>query len=173
MKMILKKPGGLSVLLLLCIFAFQPGSALAADPKSYKKKSAEGYGNCIFAGKEVVKGGESTVSIKDTFTGPEPVFARCYFPGPIGRVEASDFWHEIWINGQIKKRTLFHEAPGSNWDQIQIWVTENDYTPEMKALKRGKHEVVIWVMKNARTESGKVKWAPARLSRGEFIYIVP
>ena len=138
----------------------------------FKKLSAEGYGNCIFSTSEIVRDGEFKVKIQDIFTKPDQVYARCYFPEPVGRIEAADFWHEIWIDGLIAKRIVFGEPPAPNADQTAIWITAEDYADEMAALKPGRHEIVLWIMMNARNESGKIKWIPRRLSKGEFIYEV-
>ena len=101
---------------------------------------------------------------------------------PSDRSAGDDFWHEIWIDGRVLKRTHFMEPPDPRWDQIQIWITADDYTSEMKGLGRGTHEVVIWVMKNtyelARNDAGgedatECIGLPVRLAKGVFTYVVP
>ncbi|MBF0528205.1 MAG: hypothetical protein HQK55_02815 [Deltaproteobacteria bacterium] len=142
----------------------------------YKKQVADGYCNCIFSHQDIPKGRESTVEIKSDYVTPEPVYGRCYWLKPIGAVRAEDFWHEIWIDGRLVQLTEFQDPPAPEWDQIAVWVSE-DYSKEMKALKRGKHEVVIYVMKNTDQPwmaagrpdslSGQVI-----LSKGRFTYTV-
>jgi hypothetical protein len=139
----------------------------------YRKVHGDGYGNCLFASEEISPGQESALVIQNDFSRPAQVYARCYFAEPVGALAAEDFWHEIWIDGKIVKRTVFTEPPDPGADQTQIWVTEDDYAGEMAALAPGVHEVTILVMKNARGESGKVKWTPVKLARGDFKYLVP
>ena len=139
----------------------------------YRKIHVDGYGNCLFASAEISSTGESDLEIRTDFTKPDQVYARCYFPEEVGPLAAEDFWHELWIDGKIVKRTVFAEPPDPRADQTQIWITADDYAREMAGLAPGVHEVTVWVMKNARGESGKVKWAPVRLARGDFKYVVP
>ena len=155
---------------------------------TYKIIDKEGYANSIFASEPIELGKEDNYQLKAVFTKPEKVYARCYFPGTVGEVEPENFWHELWIDGKLKMRTNFSESPDPEWDQIQIWITEDEYKIQMEELESGEHEIIIWVMKNeykgdtaiaeenaASEIEGRVKevWVPVRLSKGKFKYIVP
>lgn len=162
---------------------------LRSDPDNpYKLLHPEGYANAVFATEPIGLGEEDTHELKNHFTYPRPVFARCYLPGPVGEVSGEDFWHEIWINGKLQGRTFFNEPPEPSWDQIQIWITEDEYSTQMRELGSGEHQVIIWVMKNEyqgeRAVAGenaagdivaemKEIWVPVRLSRGSFTYVKP
>ena len=144
--------------------------------------------NCVFAPRKIDKGKEDRAGIKSKFTKPEAVYARCYFPGPLGKLKAENFWFEIWIDRKLKGRLKFNEPPEAGWQQTQVWVTEDDFKKQMNSLGKGAHEVIIWVMKNTykgkkavagQDASGKIKaemkeiWVPVRLSKGKFAYAVP
>ncbi|MBU2549746.1 MAG: hypothetical protein KKB20_15130 [Proteobacteria bacterium] len=162
-------------------------AAPSASQAQYKKTFPEGYCNCVFSPQEISKDKEGSVQLKDSFAKPEKVYARCYFSGPVGKVKGPDFWHELWVDRKLVSRTKFKEPPDANWDQIQIWITEDEYKKQMQGLAPGKHEVTIWVMKNTfqgkraeaeRDASGKIVakdkeiWVPVRLSKGNFTYTV-
>jgi hypothetical protein len=150
----------------------------------YKQLHKEGYSNCVFATKAIDKNKESRYTFKNKFN-QEPVYARCYLPGPVGKVKGKDFWHEIWVDRKLKKRTFFKKPPDANWDQIQIWITEDEYSSVMKSLSSGQHDIILWVIKNeykgkkavAETNSAgeivgvmKEIWVPKSLSKGKFSF---
>lgn len=147
------------------------------DRDGLRKKSLLGYCNCVFSTQDIPKGREKDVPLKDEFTAPEPVYARCYFPEKIGPLRAEDFWHEIWIDGRLAQFTRFKKPPPPDWDQVAVWVTAEDYAEEMKHLEPGEHEIVIWVLKNAdpkpHSDTEPFIPEPQRLSRGRFLYTVP
>ncbi len=158
------------------------------DGSPYRTIHPEGYANCIFAAEPIQLGREDEYDLKERFVYPEPVYARCYLPGPIGPIEGENFWHEIWIDGKLKGRTFFKEPPEPSWDQIQIWITEDEYSSRMEELGPGEHTIIIWVMKNEFqgeravadvnaageiTAEMKEIWVPVRLSKGKFTYVVP
>jgi hypothetical protein len=159
-----------------------------APGNPFKMIHEEGYANCVFSTEPIELGNEGENTLKKHFTYPEPVYARCYFPGPIGTIEAENFWHELWVDGKLRARTFFEEPPEPSWDQIQIWITEDEYKQHMQELGKGEHEIIIWVMKNEyhgdRAEAGlnaagevtaemKEIWVPVPLSKGKFTYTVP
>ena len=175
----------LAAMVALFMVAGLPGLA-SADWSTHFKKQPEGYGNCIFSTKEIGKGKESKVTIKSSFKSPDKVYARCYFPGKVGKLrQGKNFWHESWVDRKLKRRTFFKQPPNPGWKQIQIWVSEDEYKKDIRGLGRGKHEIIIWVMKNTykgkraeavKDASGKIKgkmkevWVPVRLSKGKFTY---
>lgn len=178
--------------ILICVFFYFITILLLADEwqsiNKYKKKHKEGYCNMIFATRSIGKGKEAAHQLKTTFTKPDKVYARCYFPGEVGIVTGKNFWHEIWIDGKYVMRTYFEEPPGADWDQIQIWVTEDEYKNQMQGLTRGEHTIILWVIRNEyrgkkwvteKNSAGnyikkeKEIWVPIRLSKGKFTYIVP
>ena len=80
------------LLLVLCPARVRAGEQWRRVPGHlYKQMALEEYCNCIFSTKPIPKGAESSVPVKDTFTSPEPVYARCYFPFPIGQIGRGRF----------------------------------------------------------------------------------
>jgi hypothetical protein len=147
----------------------------------------EGYANCIFATAPIGLGEEASAPVTDRIVAPDPIYARCYLPGPIGPIEGENFWHELWIDGKLRSRTFFNEPPEPEWDQIQIWVSEDEYADQINALGPGEHEIIIWVMKNeshgeravaGTNAAGEIVagmeeiWIPVRLSKGSVTYVV-
>ncbi|MEW6265668.1 MAG: hypothetical protein AB1641_21555 [Thermodesulfobacteriota bacterium] len=172
------RPGFIVLAAVMTVFIATIGHAENWRPvegHAFKRTSDQGYCNCVFSSQEIHKGGENAAALKNEFTRPEPVYGRCYFPGPIGPVQPEDFWHEIWIDGQLAQITEFQEPPAADWDQTAVWITE-DYVREMNALKPGRHEVVVWVMMNQyrgqRIKEGKNPLQQVRLSKGQFTYTV-
>ena len=182
---------GLLAVLVSAVMLVSAGAAEKWSPVSghaYKQISGEGYSNCIFAPKEIGKNKEAAAGIKQAFTKPEPVYARCYFPAPVGKVKGGNFWFELWIDRKHRGKVTFAKPPDAGWRQTQVWVTEDDFKKQMRSLGSGKHEGIIWVMKRVfkgkkavagQDASGKIKaemkdiWIPVRLSKGKFTYSVP
>ncbi len=140
----------------------------------YRKISSEGYGNFIFANEQIEVGKEDNYQLKSVFKKPEKIFARCYFPGNIGEIKAQDFWHEIWIDGKFIRKTVFYSKPDPNWDQMQIWISEEVYSDLIYTLEKGEYKIIIWVLKNEITKVKDItETKTIKLSKGEFTYIVP
>jgi len=159
----------------------------SVEDHDYKKMHEEGFTNTVFATQPIDKGEEASSDIKERFIGTEKVYARCYLPAPLGKVDAANFWHELWIDGKFSSRTKFAEAPDPDWDQIQVWISEDEYQQQMSELGPGEHDIHIWVMKNVfkdtrpevvESAGGEVRtvmkdiWIPTRLSSGKFKYVV-
>lgn len=138
----------------------------------YKKFHEEEYSNTIFSNEQIEVGKEDKTLIADIFTKPDKVYARSYFPKPVGKISGKDFYHELWIDKKLIKTTYFSNPPDPNWDQIQIWISEDEYKDELAALESGSHEVIIWVLKNVYVRV-KNEWRKKRLSVGKFTYNVP
>lgn len=141
--------------------------------EKYKIINKEGYANSIFAGEPLEFGKIDNYKLKDTFNKDEKIYARSYLPGKIGKVKAEDFWHEIWINGIFIRKTVFKSAPDPDWDQIQIWISEDEYKDIISSLEKGEYKIIIWVLKNEiKEEKEKKEVITVRLSKGEFTYMV-
>lgn len=122
-------------------------------------------GRMIFAATPIPIRNEHTVRLQDNFTRPDPVFARIYFDGALGPVEAGGLWHELWINGELFNRSTFREIPGPDWDQVQLWLNREVYWQDMLGLPSGEHRIEILV---GKTE-GPLETV---LAGGGFIYLV-
>ncbi|MFP4153318.1 MAG: SPOR domain-containing protein [Alkalispirochaeta sp.] len=162
-------------------------SPAAASASGYRVIDREGYANCIFATAPIGLGEEASAPLTDRIVAPDPIYARCYLPEPIGPIEGENFRHELWIDGKLRSRTFFNEPPEPEWDQIQIWVSEDEYADQINALGPGEHEIIIWVMKNeshgeravaGTNAAGEIVagmeeiWIPVRLSKGSVTYVV-
>ncbi len=141
--------------------------------EQYKIINKDGYANSIFANEPLEYGKEDNYKLKDTFVKDDKIYARSYLPGKIGKVKAEDFWHEIWINGNFIRKTVFKIVPNPDWDQIQIWISEDEYSDIIKSLEKGEYKITIWVLKNqVKEEKGKKEVITVKLSKGEFTYKV-
>ncbi|MCG8569722.1 MAG: SPOR domain-containing protein [Spirochaetes bacterium] len=145
-------------------------------------------GKIIFATQSIPINNKTNIKTKESFTFPQPVYARAFLPAPIGKVKAENFWHEIWINNKLVRRTYFRSPPEADWDQIQIWVSEDEYQDQIKNLKPGQHQLTLLVYINQfqgkksitdTNEKGesvtteKEIWIPRILAKGTFQYLVP
>ncbi|MBN1802981.1 MAG: hypothetical protein JW891_15840 [Candidatus Lokiarchaeota archaeon] len=157
------------------------------DGHPYKKIHEENYCNTIFSTEPIELGKEKSSVIKDRFKKPEKIYARCYFPGAVGKVGDKKFRHELWIDGKLAKMIFFKNPPEPDWDTIQVWVSEDEYKSEISELSSGEHEVLLWVIKeefggtevvSEKDSSGNIVqkekeiWIPKRLSKGKIIYEV-
>lgn len=164
-----------------------PTAGVSSVTSGYRVIDPEGYANCIFATAPIGLGEEAKAPLTDRIVAPDPIYARCYLPEPIGPIEGENFWHELWIDGKLRSRTFFNEPPEPEWDQIQIWVSEDEYADQINALGPGEHEIIIWVMKNeshgeravaGTNAAGEIVagmeeiWIPVRLSKGSVTYVV-
>lgn len=149
---------------------------ITPEKNKYRIIDKDGYGNFIFASQPIEFGKEDNYKLKTEFTKPEEIYARSYFPSKIGKIDAKDFWHEIWINGKFIRKTIFNSPPDPDWDQIQIWISKDDYSDIINSLKKGEYKIIIWVLKNEiikEEDKTEVKTKTIKLSKGEFTYIVP
>jgi len=126
-----------------------------------------GSGNILFSDKIIELNKEDEKQFKNTFSKPEKIFARCYFSNSIGKTEVGDFWHELWLNDEFKTKVIFDSVPDSNWNQIQIWISEEDYKIDLDNLPKGEYKLKLNVYKKDSTTQKSIM-----LASGEITYIV-
>lgn len=140
------------------------------NPK--KNCAPDGTCNCVFSPSPIPRGQEETVMIRNDFLKPQPVYARCYFIEPVGKIEPENFRHELWIDGMMSRKTLFEEPPDQKWDQISVWITSEDYTDVINALEPGEHTIELRVYKKEEGKEKKDAKRDVLLSWGSFLYVV-
>jgi len=163
------------------------GNWTSIKGNKYKKINDEGYCNAILSTTPIEMGKEEHNILKNTFIKPERVYARCYFPEPVGEVKGENFYHELWIDGNLVKTTYYKQSPDPDLDQIQVWISEDEYESQIDSLETGQHDLVLWVIKQEFRGMEKViekdlsgnkisrereVWLKKRLSKGKFSYQV-
>lgn len=113
-------------------FLLMTSTALAAvkDASPHRKVDGKGIGNCVFSTSELSKGQDSSYTLSNSFTAPQSVHARCYFPDTldaytkVGKVfnsmrDENQYWTSLMIKGQgglvVIDRGLYEMNP--TWDQ--------------------------------------------------------
>jgi hypothetical protein len=133
----------------------------------YFQVTENGYGNILFSDAPVEYNKEQADQFKTSFTKPEKIFARCYVPAAFGKMDAGNLWYEIWVNDEFKEKVVFDKAPDPSWDQLQLWVSEEDFKKELDSFKSGEYKITIYVVKNSNANE------QVKLAKGDFTYIVP
>ena len=133
----------------------------------YFALSENGFGNILFSNAPVEFNKEQDGQFKTFFTKPEKIFARCYIPGSFGKIDTGNLWYEIWVNDEFKEKVFFDKTPDPSWDQLQLWISEEDFKKELDSFKNGEYKITIFVIKNSNLKD------QVKLAKGDFIYIVP
>jgi len=173
----------------ICILTLAGADLFA---KSYKKVDSAKTANMIFASSAIGKGKESSVTLKDSFTSSESIYARCYFPKAIGRFDKGEKCHlHLWVDGKVIWRGVYsgRTLPDASWDQIQIYIRntgENDFngaiSNALDTVSSGSHEVQFIILrdkfmkykyiKDGKSVTKEPVYKPVYLSKGKFNYEV-
>jgi len=159
--------------------------------KKFKKVDSKGIANMIFASRGIGKGKEKSVTLKDSFTSGDKIYARAYFPRKVGRFKRGESCHvHIWVDGKVVWRGSYSgkSLPNASWDQIQLYIHntgDDDFKGGMsralKGLSSGKHKVMVTVVRDKFMKYKYVKagkgvtkkpiYKPVYLSKGTFTYV--
>lgn len=161
-----------------------------AQASKYRKVDKQGEANIIFSSQQIKLNMESSVILKDTFKAGEPIFARVYFPGPVGKLQKGErLLCDLWIDEQFAGRTSFATVDPS-WDTIQLMVNntgKDEFNADLfSGLVKGKHKMQIFVGREGFMKQkyvgervdDKIKvskenvYTAKYLSRGVFFYLV-
>jgi len=161
-----------------------------AQASKYRKIDKNGEANIIFSSQQIKKNMEKDITIKDTFTADEPIFARVYFPGPVGKLKKGErMLYDLWIDDQYAGRTSFSDINPS-WDTAQLLIRntgQDEFNADLfSGLSKGKHKMQIFASKEVfmkqkyvgkrvddKIHVSKENVHTAKcLSKGTFTYIV-
>ena len=133
----------------------------------YLSVNEKGYGNILFSDRQIDYSKEDVSQFKTSFTKPEKIFARCYFNNSLGKLDPGNLWYEIWLNDEFKTKVVFDKSPDPGWDQLQLWISEEDFKKELDNLNPGEYKITILVVENSSAKNQK------NLAKGDLTYIVP
>ncbi|GAB4298291.1 MAG: hypothetical protein Kow0068_22220 [Marinilabiliales bacterium] len=109
-------------LITICVLLLS--SFVDAQITKYRKINEKGIANMVFSNKAIPKGQESSVTLKNSFSSGEAIYARCYFPKPFGQYNVSsneDFFIDLYLDGKfVERKKMLH--PDADWDQISLYV---------------------------------------------------
>lgn len=178
---------------LVIVFAMI-ASIVAVDvmAQSTKEVDAQGVANIIFASSAIGKGQEKSAVLKDKFNSEDKIFARCYFPGPIGNFKKGEEAHiHLWLNGKVVWTGTYSGKglPEPSWDQIQVYIRntgDDDFrgaiSNALATAPSGENKVQILILRDKYVRNKLVKkgnsvieepvFQPINLSKGSFTYTV-
>ena len=134
-----------------------------AAPRLKKVQSSGGYGNCIFASKQIDRGKEDENAVRATFSAGEPIFGRCYFARQIGPNKSGEVWQELWIDGVKRAQVIYDPSLPNDEDQLALEVSRR-HGSRFAELSSGKHTLDIWIYRQPEdTET------PEPLAAGELV----
>ena len=135
----------------------------APAPPLKKVQSEGGYGNCVFATKELERGKEEAGSVRTIFSGTEGIYGRCYFAHQVGPNKPGEVWEELWVDGAKRSQVIYENALSNDEDQVAL-----DLSVRQKArlteLSAGKHTLDVWIYRQAEDSDN-----PEPLAAGELV----
>ena len=134
-----------------------------AAPRLKKVQSSSGYGNCVFASKQIDRGKEDENAVRATFSAGEPVFGRCYLARQIGPNKTGEVWQELWIDGVKRAQVIYDSALPNDEDQLALEVSRR-HGSRFAELSSGKHTLDIWIYRQAEDAE-----TPEPLAAGELV----
>ena len=134
-----------------------------AAPRLKKVQSSGGYGNCVFASKQIDRGKEDENAVRSTFSAAEPIYGRCYFARQIGPNKSGEVWQELWIDGVKRAQVIYDPSLPNDEDQLALEVSRR-HGSRFAELSSGKHTLDIWIYRQPEdTET------PEPLAAGELV----
>ena len=132
-------------------------------PRLKQVQSSGGYGNCVFASKQIDRGKEDENAIRASFSAGEPIYGRCYFARQIGPNKSGEVWQELWIDGVKRAQVIYDPALSNDEDQLALEVSRRHAT-RFAELSSGKHTVDIWIYRQPEDAE-----TPEPLAAGELV----
>ncbi len=159
--------------------------------QAQRKIDSKGIGNMIFASTSISKGQESRVQLKTNFTPSDKIYARGYFPGPVGAFSRGEQMHvHLYVDGKVAWRGTYGTPPNASWDQMSLYMRrtgDDDFKGGMSraldTVTSGSHEVMVMFVRDKFLKYKEVikgnsvtkepVYAPVNLSKGKFTFVVP
>ena len=131
-------------------------------PTLKKISGTGGFGNCVFADRELARGDDDESALRQSFAGGENIFGRCFLSQAVGPNKAGEVWQELWIDG-VKRAQIIYDPPlPTDSDQLGL-VVGRQHGARLADLKPGKHLIDIWIYRQPDESQ------PAQpLAAGEF-----
>ena len=128
-----------------------------------KRLNAAGYGNCVFASKEVDRGASDDGALRNAFAIGEPIFGRCFFPRQVGPNKPGEVWQELWIDGVKRAQIIYDPALQPDEDQLGLELSHR-HASRLSELSNGKHILDVWIYRQPDDAD-----TPVPLAAGELV----
>jgi len=128
-----------------------------------KVQSKGTYGNCVFANRELERGAEDPAEARAEVSAADPLFARCYFPRPVGENKAGQIWEELWIDGRKRAHVIYDPALPPEDDQVALQLSGR-HAARLRELSSGKHTLDLWIYRQSNAAD-----TPQPLAAGELL----
>jgi hypothetical protein len=132
------------------------------DAGAPRRLHSAGYGNCIFSGKELERGG-ADASLRNVFGVGEPIFGRCFFPHAVGPNKPNEIWQELWIDGVKRAQIIYDPALSPDEDQLGFDLSRR-HASRLGELSSGKHTLDVWIYRQPDDADN-----PVPLAAGELV----
>ncbi len=140
-----------------------PATGWVARQGLRKVQAQGGYGNCVFATREIEQGQEDGASVTAIFSAGDSILGRCYFPRPLGPNRRGDVWQELWVDGRKRAQIIYDAAFPPETDQLAVQVS-GGHAARIRELSGGKHTLDLWIYRQA--DDGQ---NPVPLAAGELV----
>jgi predicted Ser/Thr protein kinase len=128
-----------------------------------KVQGGGGYGNCVFSIRQLEQGAEDPGAARAEASASDPIFARCYFPAPVGESKAGQVWEELWIDGRKRAHVIYDPALPPDDDQVAVQLSGR-HAARLRELSSGKHTVDLWIYRQSPGTD-----TPQALAAGELL----
>ena len=128
-----------------------------------KKLNSAGFGNCVFASKEIEHGASDDTGIRSTFGGNEPIFGRCFFARQVGPNKPGEIWQELWIDGVKRAQIIYDPALSPDDSELQLEISRR-HASRLAELSGGKHILDVWIYRQPDDADN-----PVPLAAGELV----
>jgi hypothetical protein len=108
-----------------------------------------GYGNCVFATRDLERGKEEPGAVRTIFSADESILGRCYFAHQIGANKAGEVWQELWIDGAKRAQIIYDPALPDDEDQLAVEISKR-HASRLSGLSAGKHTLDVWIYRQTK-----------------------
>jgi serine/threonine-protein kinase len=135
----------------------------APAPPLKRVQASGGYGNCVFAARDLERGKEEPGAVRTIFSADEPILGRCYFAHQIGANKAGEVWQELWVDGAKRAQIIYDPALPDDEDQLAMEISKR-HASRLSELSAGKHTLEVWIYRQ-----GKESDNPEPLAAGALV----
>ena len=135
----------------------------APAPPLKRVQASGGYGNCVFATRDLERGKEEPAAVRTIFSADESILGRCYLAHQIGANKAGEVWQELWIDGAKRAQIIYDPTLPDDEDQLAVEISKR-HASRLSELSAGKHTLEVWIYRQ-RAESDN----PEPLAAGALV----
>jgi predicted Ser/Thr protein kinase len=140
-----------------------PAAGWQARDGLRRVQSEGGYGNCVFAPREIPSGREDPAAVTAIFSAADAIHGRCYFAHALGPNKRGEVWQELWVDGVKRAQIIYDNGFPAETDQLAVQVSGR-HAARIGELSPGKHTLDLWIY---RQPDDAV--SPVPLAAGELV----